>query len=198
MKTYGDYRDIINSYWFSKNYMEWMINGHKYDNEINENFKWILAEAENGKLEYYKDTKKGFLAYIILLDQISRHIYRGTNKAYKNDIIVCSFLKKHMDKHLHKYTAIEKMFILMPLQHSENIDDQKLGIKILTDLIKNTSDESESKLLKEVLFHQKGHYDVIKKFGRFPKRNIFFKDRINTIDENKYINEEKSKVNKPY
>ena len=90
-----------------------MINGYKYDNEINEKFKFILTEAEKGKIEYYKDTKKGFLAYIILLDQISRHIYRGTNKAYKNDTIVCSFLKKHMDKYLHKYTAIEKMFIII-------------------------------------------------------------------------------------
>ena len=34
MKTYSEYRDIINSYWFSKDYLEWMINGYKYDNEI--------------------------------------------------------------------------------------------------------------------------------------------------------------------
>ena len=197
MKNVGDYRDIINNYWFGKKYFEWMLNGSKYDEEIKKEFKWILTRAEKGELEYYKNTKKGFLAYIILLDQMPRHIYRGTEDAYKCDKQVCTFMKNNLDKYLTKYSAIKQMFVLMPLQHSENIKDQELGISILTDLIKNAKNNADSKLLEEVLFHQKGHYEVIKRFNRFPKRNIYYNSRINTPEENQYIVDETNKK-KPY
>ena len=42
MKEFDNYRDIIVDYWFSKKYMEWMMNGNKYDQEITEKFQLAL------------------------------------------------------------------------------------------------------------------------------------------------------------
>tara|TARA_B100000401_G_scaffold438434_1_gene387083 strand:+ start:10823 stop:11416 length:594 start_codon:yes stop_codon:yes gene_type:complete len=197
MKEFDNYRDIIVDYWFSKKYMEWMMNGKKYDEEMTEKFEFLLEHALHGKLHHWKNTKKGFLAYVILLDQMPRHIYRGNYKSYQFDDIVCKFVKLNYMKYIDRYSPVEQMFALMPLQHSESIEDQNLGISILEGLIKDSKSEADTKFLEEVLFHQKGHYEVIKKYGRFPKRNIFFKNRINSKEEQEYLKSERNS-NKPY
>lgn len=197
MKEFDNYRDIIIDYWFSKNYMEWMMNGRKYDKDITEKFEFLLEHALQGKLNHWKNTKKGFLAYIILLDQMPRHIYRDNCKSYKFDDIICKFVKLGYLRYINRYSAVEQMFVLMPLQHSESIEDQKLGISILENLVKNSKSEADKKILEEVLFHQKGHYKVIQKYGRFPKRNKFFKGRISTKEEQEYLKSEKNSK-KPY
>ena len=51
----------------------------------------ILLLAENQKLDYWNDTKDGFIAHTILLDQFSRHIYRDTPNAYKNDELCINY-----------------------------------------------------------------------------------------------------------
>tara|TARA_E500000178_G_C17022057_1_gene756119 strand:+ start:1296 stop:1889 length:594 start_codon:yes stop_codon:yes gene_type:complete len=197
MKEFDKYRDIIIDYWFSKNYMEWMMNGKKYDKEITEKFEFLLEHALQGRLNHWKNTKKGFLAYVILLDQMPRHIFRNNFRSYQFDDIVCKFVKLSYMRYINRYSAVEQMFVLMPLQHSESIEDQELGISILENILKNEQSEDNSKLLREVLFHQKGHYEVIKKYGRFPKRNKFFKDRINSKEEQEYLKSERNSK-KPY
>ena len=197
MKEFDNYRDIIVDYWFSKKYMEWMMNGKKYDEEMTKKFEFLLEHALHGKLHHWKNTKKGFLAYVILLDQMPRHIYRGNYKSYQFDDIVCKFVKLNYMKYIDRYSPVEQMFALMPLQHSESIEDQNLGISILEGLIKDSKSEADTKFLEEVLFHQKGHYEVIKKYGRFPKRNIFFKNRVNSKEEQEYLKSERNS-NKPY
>ena len=197
MKEFDNYRDNILNYWFSKNYMEWMTNGKKYDKDISDKFEFLLEHALQGKLNHWKNTKKGFLAYVILLDQMPRHIYRNNYRAYQFDNITCKFVKLSYIRYINRYSPIEQMFVLRPLQQSESLKDQELGISIFEDIIKNSKSETDTKLLKEVLFHQKGHYEIIKKYGRFPKRNMFFKDRINSNEELEYLKSEKNSK-KPY
>ena len=54
------------------------------------------------------------------MDQFSRHIYRNNRKAYKNDPKVLLFMEMALDRYLNQFSAIEKMFVLMPYQHCEN------------------------------------------------------------------------------
>ena len=74
----------------------------------------------------------------------------------------------------------------MPYQHSENIEDQKKGVETLTEIISKEEDMSQKNILKTALHHQKGHLNVIKKFGRFPKRNYVL-GRLSTEDEIDYM-----------
>ena len=129
------------------------------------------------------------------MDQFSRHIYRDNNKSYKNDPTSLLFMRKYMGKYIDELSAIELLFTLMPFQHSENINDQIDGVYILELLLKSTTVKSEVAILNEALTHQKGHYEVIKKFNRFPKRNKFYSNRTNTKEEDSYI---KSSKNVPY
>ena len=179
-------RKILDYFFSDTNFKKWFIDSEKYDEEIKHKFYKILKEAEKGNLLHWITTKEGYLAYIMLLDQCSRHIYRHTKKAYKNDDSALLAMEMALDNHLHKYTAVEKMFILMPYQHCENLECQELGVSILTNLVNNENNPTEKNILKIALHHQKGHYKVIKNFDRFPKRNEIL-NRISTVEEIDYI-----------
>ena len=180
----------ILDFWFQNpiDFEKWFMSKKKYDTFIKNHFLKILNEAEKGNYLEWLSYPKSYLAMIILLDQFSRHIYRDTYKAYQNDEKALLFTEMGLDIHLNKFTAAEKMFVLMPYQHSENLDDQYFGVKMLTNLIKNEKNISERNILKKALYHQKRHLNVIKNFGRFPKRNVYLK-RESTEDEIDYIDE---------
>ena len=82
-------KDILD-YWFSKglytaDYDKWFMKSQDYDEEIREKFGDLLKEAERGKGFGWLVSKESYIAYIILMDQFSRHIYRGSGDAFKND-----------------------------------------------------------------------------------------------------------------
>ena len=183
-----DFNEILD-FWYENelDYNKWFESGTKYDNLITTRFKDIHTDASEGYLLNWLTDKKSYLAMIILLDQFSRHIYRGSKKAYENDEICLLFTQMGLD-YLDEMQSNEKIFVLLPFQHSENIKDQKLGLKILKKLIKNETDENEKNILRKLLFHQKKHLEVIQEFGRFPKRNLLL-GRESTEDEVDYIDE---------
>ena len=45
------------------------------------------------------------------------------------------FMEMALDQYQDTYNALQKMFVLMPYQHSENIEDQKKGVETLTEII---------------------------------------------------------------
>ena len=187
--------DTILEFWFEKNldYDKWFHSNKKYDTHIKKTFIKILALAEKGYLLDWLNSYKSYLAMIILMDQLSRHIYRGTGEAYRNDKKILLFTEMGLDIYLDQASAQEKMFILMPYQHSEDIEDQQFGLGVLEKLIQTETDLCEKNILKKALFHQRKHYELIKKFGRFPKRNMYLlrdstEEEIDYIDENTKYN----------
>jgi uncharacterized protein (DUF924 family) len=198
MSEFDNYVDLILNYWFSKNknadFRRWFNSGIKFDGEIKDKFSNVLLEAEKGNLLHWLGDSRSYLAHIILLDQFSRQIYRGTPQAFKNDTKIKLFMEMAIDEYIDTYTASEKMFVLMPYQHSENLKDQEAGLEILKELVAKETNMTEKNILKTALHHQKGHYNVIKKFGRFPKRNYIL-GRVSTEEEIDYMD---SSENLPY
>ena len=177
----------IIKFWFCKkpDYNKWFKSKKKYDKYIKNNFINTLKSAENGDLFHWIYQKDSFLALIILLDQFSRHIYRGTINAYKNDNMAINIVKLCINKYINKLDVYEKIFILLPFQHSENISDQYYGIKLLKNMILNET-SSKKYVLEDLFYHQKKHCELIEKFNRFPKRNKIYGIK-STKDEKIYI-----------
>jgi len=214
----------ILDYWFSNglykpDYDKWFLKSQDYDKEITEKFGDLLNEAELGKGFGWLHTKESYVAYIILLDQFSRHIYRGSGDSFKNDNGVMIFVELGWEIYKKELKGYEFMFAFMPFMHTENRTYQKKGmeyfrqhkllykqytneaetIRALTkmDNMKElTNYDNEYIMLKSMEPHVIGHNQTILMFGRFPKRNELL-GRESTIQENQYLNRDDVKK-RPY
>lgn len=218
-------KDILD-YWFSKgifspDYDKWFMKSQNYDEEIKEKFGDLLKEAERGKGYGWLVSKDSFVAYIILMDQFSRHIYRGTADSFKNDNGVLIFCELGFELYHDQLNGYEFMFAFMPYMHTESLLYQKKGKNQFTNhlnlygnstnnkrkltnpsetplmtSIEPTKYDKEYEMLKSMQPHLEGHIQVIEVFGRFPKRNKAL-GRESTEQEIKYM--ERPEVKKrPY
>ena len=111
-KSSSNNTEAIISYWlgssdsnparFEAQQKLWYHAKPETDNHIRMSFETDLVSAENGSLFHWGNTAEGSLALVILLDQFSRNLYRGTPEAYSNDVkaqdVVVSLLDR--DGHL--------------------------------------------------------------------------------------------------
>ncbi len=144
------------------------------DEEIKVRFEGLHHQAAKGALNNWLNYPQSCLAYIILLDQFSRNMYRNTPLAFSQDNLAlqaCLHGKEHkLDKDL---TLIQRQFFYMPLEHAEDIHSQKLCLALMKQLV-NEAQAYEPEMLDAMtqgFEYAKRHYDIILNFGRFPHRN---------------------------
>lgn len=128
------------------------------------------------------------LAAIIALDQLSRSIHRKSGRAFANDPIALRLAKECIarddDQNL---PPIARMFVYLPLEHSENMEDQNASVRLFEKLAAAaTPDTAET--FASTLDYARRHADVIAKFGRFPHRNDAL-GRISTPEERAWVKE---------
>lgn len=175
--------DKILDFWFGnleendvpsdKNRKIWWIKDPENDEFIKDNFEANLSMAINGELDSWKSTPIGSLALIILLDQFSRNIYRDTAKSFSQDKKAVEFclegIHKNLDNKLH---PVQRVFYYMPLMHSENISNQEKSIECFSNLAKEfTVPEAIANMVSGSYEYALKHYEIVKRFGRYPHRN---------------------------
>jgi uncharacterized protein (DUF924 family) len=139
------------------------------------------ALAKAGALDAWAETAKGGLALVILLDQFSRNLHRGTAEAFAADAkaraVARGMLARGFDQAL---TPVERMFVYLPFEHSEDLADQELSVQLFTALGRAGGEDISVYAIR--------HRDVIRRFGRFPHRNAAL-GRANTTAEEAYLAE---------
>jgi len=168
----------------------WWMKDAEFDKRIKDNFGNDLKKAINGDLDDWKTSPEGSLALIILLDQFSRNIHRDTIKAFSQDdksIEIClEGIEKGFDKKLH---PVQRIFFYIPLMHSEDIDMQEKSLKYFSGLVKEYKEsESVADVVSNSYKFAVKHYDIIKRFGRYPHRNEIL-GRESTPEEIEFLNQ---------
>ena len=74
-------------------------------------------------------------------------------------------------KEFDSYKNFEKLFILLPLEHSEKIENGARMIEEAKIMIENAPNEEIKKCNGQILDFAKDHHGVLEKFGRYPSRN---------------------------
>lgn len=164
-------------FWFHQyNYADWFAVNPDFDQKIIQNFRELHNQAILGELASWRTTPQGALAEIIILDQFSRNMFRDDPRSYAYDlaalILSQQFIKHKFDQDV---SDDYKHFAYLPFMHSESLDNQQQSFVLFRDLGK-----------PQTLDYAHRHYDVIKKFGRFPHRNITLK-RVSTPQELAYL-----------
>ncbi len=121
------------------------------------------------------DDPHAAMAKVIVLDQFSRCAHRGTPKAFAGDEICAALSKSIIEDQeknwfLNKYSPIERFFLTVSLIHSELLSNQELALATAPRCGEDCGPEIDAHFKGSTGFHQ-SHYNVIKRFGRFPHRN---------------------------
>lgn len=156
-----NYEEIVD-FWFEELSPDlWFAKDDDLDNMMRKRFKEIHSRAERGELYFWRNQPHGRLAEILLLDQFSRNIYRGTSRAFKNDAVALILSQEmillKLDQELDKE---KRKFIYMPLMHSESRFIHEAALPLFESF-------GDSELLRYEILHK----EIIDKFGRFPHRN---------------------------
>ena len=158
---------------------QWYNSPKSLDNAILQEFYPTWVSIMDGKFGMWLTYPSGSLAYILVLDQFSRNMFRGTPKAFSSDLVALAATKQAIK---HKFDlAIDepgRQFFYLPLMHSESLQDQERCIRLMHERMPL---EGMNNLL-----HARAHREVIRKFGRFPTRNEAL-SRKNTAHEADYM-----------
>ena len=149
----------------------WYRGGPPVDEEIRARFGHLVPRALAGELTGWQDTPDGALALVLLLDQFTRNLYRGTVEAYAGDSrafeIVDRAIDRGHDRELHPVAAI---WLYHPFHHSEDVAEQDRGLGLLGALRRRTEPDWHAYVERSIGGWTR-HRDIVARFGRFPHRN---------------------------
>lgn len=159
-------------FWFEElGEAHWFARRADLDACIRDRFLW-LQERLAADPGFAGTTQRTLLAAIVVLDQFSRNIYRGTPSAFTTDPIARQFsgttIARGSDVALGKP---ERLCLYLPFQHSESREDQALAVELISQL----GNEEWTRTAEE-------HKAIIDRFGRFPHRNAIL-NRPSTAEE---------------
>jgi len=164
----------------------WFGGGAEIDLEIRERFTTLVERARAGELDAWTETPRGTLALIILLDQFTRNVYRGSPEAFTCDAKALALSRDgHAQGRFAGFSTFDHMFATMPLRHAEDIESQKLGVVLAVRDTLAAAEPVRDFMIRSV-DSARQHLDVIARFGRFPHRNAVL-GRDSTPEEAEYL-----------
>jgi uncharacterized protein (DUF924 family) len=156
-----------------------------FDTACRDAFLPTYEAARAGKLDAWMAAPHPCLALIVTLDQLPRNMFRGSPRMYESDAraleVARHAVARGFDRELR---AVERTFVYLPFEHSEDLADQRRGVELMGGLA----------------FHPKGaewrgfaerHMHIVERFGRFPHRNDIL-GRPSTPEERAFLKEPNS------
>lgn len=167
-----------NALWFGK--------ADAQDREARERFGEWVEQALAGGLTEWDATPQGWLARVLLLDQLPRMIHRDTPRAFEGDALaqhaVREGLRLGRDEQL---PPLQRTFIYLVLEHAENLDTQNEAVQRFDELLTRQPSHERDWFVSS-LDYARRHQAVIARFGRFPHRNDIL-GRKSTAEELEFL-----------
>jgi uncharacterized protein (DUF924 family) len=174
---------------FGRQMQWWLQGGPAVDREISERFGGVLEEARRGELDSWAETPRGRLALIVVLDQFSRNIYRGSSLSYAQDEKALELAVEGIDAGMDReLTPMERIFFWMPLGHSEELALQERSVHHQEEEAANAPPHLRA-MAEFGISQARAARDVIARFGRHPHRNEIL-GRESTPEELEYLRTE--------
>jgi len=173
-----------NALWFGKKKSQ--------DTDAQQRFGVLVDQALAGGLSEWTESPQGWLALVLLLDQLPRMIFRDTPQSYSGDTraqaVVSDGLKLERDLAL---SPLQRTFIYLVLEHTERLDAQDEAVRRFTESIPLLPENERGYLIQTRDYAIK-HRVVIERFGRFPHRNEVL-GRASTPEEVEFLKERGSR-----
>ncbi len=164
-------------FWFEDCGQEqWFIMKKSFDALLRRKFLRLYTEVVRGEHADWRKTPKGRLAEIVIIDQLSRNMFRGTPGMFRYDELALALAQEARrvgaDKSMSKW---EKNFLYLPYMHSESKKIQKESMRLFRSLKD-----------KKTTWFANDHKKIVDRFGRYPHRNKIL-GRKSTAAEKKFM-----------
>ena len=170
--------DVLDFWFFEAGPKQWFRKNREFDQILAERFGALHYAACRCELFAWRDSSRGALAEILLLDQFSRNIYRDQARAFGQDslalIVAQHLVAQGGDKDL---PSEQRAFAYMPYMHSESPVIHREALRLF-----------DQPGLERNLYHEQRHLAIIERFGRYPHRNAVL-GRESTEEELAFLRE---------
>lgn len=158
----------------------WFAGSARVDADVRERFLPAVERAERGELDHWRQAPDACLALIVLLDQFPLMIFRGQARGYRDGDLALP-VARHLVEHGFdaSYTPSQRQFAYLPFEHSENLADQEQALELFGKMRHLPG-------MASAYDYAVKHWEVIKRFGRFPHRNDAF-GRTSTLEEIEFL-----------
>lgn len=165
-------RDVLR-FWFDElGRASWFAKDDAIDAACRERFAPLIAEINSRPIEDSISSADHALASVIVLDQFTRNVFRGTEQAFAYDELARAIARLTIAIGLDQRIPLDRrIFIYLPFEHSEALADQLRSVELISAL----GDD-------EFARYAEAHKAVIERFGRFPHRNAIL-DRPSSPEE---------------
>ncbi len=186
----------ILDYWFgdldnnSSSYGEyftlWYVKNPDTDSFIVQEFGGDLQKAVAGEYDDWLTHSEGRIAFIVLLDQFSRNIYRDKPESFSQDALALKIAIEGIELgHDKALTLPKRAFFYMPFEHSEDSSMQEESMRLFTELLNDAPNELKE-FAKGALVYAEKHKAIIDQFGHYPHRNNII-GRVSTAKEVEFL-----------
>lgn len=154
--------DEILDFWFSEQTQpHWFARSEAFDADIRRRFAVLYEHVRDGAHADWKDSPRGLLALIIILDQFPRNMFRDSPQAFASDDLALTLAQLAIAKGFNvRLGPHERVFLYLPLEHAEKMDVQEQSVARFGELG-----------IAENLDYAIQHRNIIERYGRFPHRN---------------------------
>ena len=169
------HQEVI-GFWFSElSPKNWWQKDDALDTRIAERFGELHASAVACELFGWRESAEGRLAEILVLDQFSRNIFRGTPRAFAADPLALALAQEAVALDLgSSLEGDQRAFLYMPYMHSES----RRVHEVAEQLFGTCSEQS--------LAFERKHKAIVDRFGRYPHRNAIL-GRRSTPEEEEFL-----------
>jgi uncharacterized protein (DUF924 family) len=165
---------------YGRRHKRWFEKDASFDAEVSKRFLPLFEELVAGARREWLEPRADCLARIIALDQFPRHIFRGSPRAFAADALALEAARHAIAREYDRsMLPVERMFAYLPFEHSESLEDQLKACELTAPLAAFPQTEDAPR-------HALRHRDVIRRFGRFPHRNVAL-GRASTPEEIEFL-----------
>lgn len=174
------------------NARRWWKKDEAFDREIRERFQETLERGVRGELASWEESPRGRLALVLLYDQLSRNMFRGTARSFAQDPLARAVTDKAFEAgDDHVLAPIEVSFLLMPFMHAEDVALQQRAVDGFIALRDASDDEKLRENFESSVKFARMHMAIVERFGRFPHRNAIL-GRASTPQEIEFLKQPNS------
>ena len=157
-----DWPDQLLRFWFDEHMRDdWFGCGADFDAEVAERFGNWREELRALPVETFTIGAATALAAVLLFDQVPRNMHRGNAEAFATDALALAIARAAVARGYDEaLTTDQRLFLYLPFEHSEDIDDQRESLRLMGSLDN-----------PDYLAFAQQHFAIVKRFGRFPHRN---------------------------